>query len=86
MYLSSITIPRITDETLAKIEALAPGLTAFPGVSLILNSEDAVEIATGQLREVLHYTESVGKVESLAETATGWDIKLQILTDAKERR
>jgi hypothetical protein len=86
MYFSDITIPRLTNETLAQLEAVAPGITAFPGIQLVHSSDDAVELATQQLKDVLAYNESVGGVESLTETATGWDIKLQVLTSRLERQ
>lgn len=86
MYLSTITIPRMTSKTLAQLEAVAPGITAFPGVGIVDSAEAAVELATNQLKDVLHYNESFGGVETLTETATGWDMQLKVHTTSLERR
>jgi hypothetical protein len=86
MYLSDITIPRLTVDTLAELEKVAPGITAFPGIQLVGNSDEAVKLATQQLHDVLGYNETVGGVESLTETSTGWDIKLRVLTSRSERQ
>lgn len=85
MYFSNVTVPLMTPAIFAQLEKVAPGITSFNGMKLITNEAEALEFASQQLQDVLNWNESVGGVESLTTTATGWDIKLRVLESQKDR-
>jgi len=78
MYTSTIAVPRVTETTLAQLEAVAPGIVALHSLKTTETAEAAVEISSDTLRPKLHYRESIGDVD-VAETSTGWIVTTEIL-------
>lgn len=86
MYFSNIVVPRMTADTFAQLEKVAPGITSFNGMQLVTNEDEALAFAQQQLQDVLKWNETVGDVESMTTTATGWEFQLQVCESGADRR
>jgi hypothetical protein len=81
MFTLSVTVPRITPEQVAQVEAMIPGFSTVATVPVIQNEEQAFKAATVVANKKIATAEYVSRIHSVIETDTGWNFKLIISGD-----
>lgn len=83
MFTRTIKVPKVTVETLAAIELIAPGLPALTNMKLIHNDDQALAIATAKVERGLVKYECISHNNPpiITKTSEGWSFLFTIFGD-----
>lgn len=78
MYKMKLTIPRITEVDILKLEETFPGFKNVNKVKPIRSEEEASKVVVDAAHKLVSTYEYVSKILNVTATETGWDFELQM--------
>lgn len=78
MYKMNLTIPRITEVDILKLEETFPGFKNVAKLKPVRSEEEARKVVVDAAHKLVRTYEYVSEILSVTVTDTGWDFVLQM--------